>query len=126
MEAIQLRAHHLLNLRTYHVDGGVKEWVAEVYGEEFVRAAEGVFSRVLSGESPVTVTDTHDYICAFCRNRMTGGCRVDDIWYAGYSISLGDEEKANELGIRIGVTYDSHELLRRIGILKKDAELSQV
>ena len=119
MEPIKLRGHHIFRLKDYASDPEKNLREARVYGEEFVRNLKNTFDNILKDETSIIIVDSFDDLCVKCNIGNDNGCQPTPRFFvpADYIAEI-DRGCAYNLGLEIGVVYESSTFLQKVGIAK--------
>ena len=116
---ISLRPHHLDNLidwfarrkRSNYGYVYYSDTFFLMYGEKFVRNLDSLFTLIASGDNVnVLIRNKVDDICKECHIRKRETCYLPD----DLELDLEYVRIMHKLDLKVGSTYSSKELLRRI------------
>lgn len=116
---VKLRAHHVANLIGYALRQRLTD-TEFFYGSEFAKKAISLFDIILSGQTSVTIVDSHDDLCEVCTYRKGDGCISEGDFYSPEKGANADSEHAHNYNLAIGTTYSGKDFLRKLGLHPKN------
>jgi hypothetical protein len=116
MEPINLRGHHIHNLRGYKFDPSAFCDIHITRNYEHQLKVIEIYNKILEGTISIIIIDSHDDICYSCPCKCEGGCLHEDGFEPAEDAAQADRSVAERFGIEIGKTYEGMEFLKIVNI----------